>query len=44
MTEEMLGLGDSVVRRLQQAFADEEPATGQTTGRARPGAAPRPHK
>jgi hypothetical protein len=27
MTEEMLGLGDSVMRRLQQAFADEEPAT-----------------
>jgi RNA polymerase sigma factor (sigma-70 family) len=27
MTEEMLGLGDSVIRRLQQAFANEEPAT-----------------
>ena len=27
MTEETLGLGDAVVRRIQQAFADEEPAT-----------------
>jgi RNA polymerase sigma factor (sigma-70 family) len=27
MTEEMPGLGDPVIRRLQQAFADEEPAT-----------------
>jgi RNA polymerase sigma-70 factor (ECF subfamily) len=27
MTEEMLGLGDQVIRRLQQAFAHEEPAT-----------------
>jgi RNA polymerase sigma factor (sigma-70 family) len=27
MTENILGLGDSVIRRLQQAFADEEPAT-----------------
>jgi RNA polymerase sigma-70 factor (ECF subfamily) len=27
MTEEMLGLGDPVIRRLQQAFAHEEPAT-----------------
>jgi len=27
MTEEMLGLGDPIIRRLQQAFAHEEPAT-----------------
>jgi RNA polymerase sigma factor (sigma-70 family) len=27
MTEEMLGLGDPITRRLQQAFAHEEPAT-----------------
>jgi RNA polymerase sigma factor (sigma-70 family) len=27
MTEELLGRGDPVIRRLQQAFADEEPAT-----------------
>jgi RNA polymerase sigma factor (sigma-70 family) len=27
MTEEMFGLGDPVIRRLQQAFANEEPAT-----------------
>jgi RNA polymerase sigma factor (sigma-70 family) len=27
MTEELLGRGDSVIRRLQQAFADEEAAT-----------------
>jgi RNA polymerase sigma factor (sigma-70 family) len=27
MTEEMLGLGDPVIRRLQQAFSHEEPAT-----------------
>jgi RNA polymerase sigma factor (sigma-70 family) len=27
MTEEMFGLGDPVIRRLQQAFAHEEPAT-----------------
>jgi RNA polymerase sigma factor (sigma-70 family) len=27
MTEEMLGLGDPVIRRLQQAFAHQEPAT-----------------
>ena len=27
MTEELLGRGDPVIRRLQQAFAHEEPAT-----------------
>jgi RNA polymerase sigma factor (sigma-70 family) len=27
MTEELLGRGDPVIRRLQQAFADEEPTT-----------------
>jgi hypothetical protein len=27
MTEELLGRGDPLIRRLQQAFADEEPAT-----------------
>jgi RNA polymerase sigma factor (sigma-70 family) len=27
MTEELFGLGDPVIRRLQQAFAHEEPAT-----------------
>jgi RNA polymerase sigma factor (sigma-70 family) len=27
MTEEMLGLGDPIIRRLQQAFAHQEPAT-----------------
>jgi RNA polymerase sigma factor (sigma-70 family) len=27
MTEELLGRGDPVIRRLQEAFADEEPAT-----------------
>jgi hypothetical protein len=27
MTEELLGRGDPVIQRLQQAFADEEPAT-----------------
>jgi|Tabmets5t2r1_1033131.scaffolds.fasta_scaffold00572_5 RNA polymerase sigma factor (sigma-70 family) len=27
MSEELLGRGDPVIRRLQQAFADEEPAT-----------------
>jgi RNA polymerase sigma factor (sigma-70 family) len=30
MTEEQLGRGDPVMRRLQQAFADEEPATDLT--------------
>jgi RNA polymerase sigma factor (sigma-70 family) len=27
MTEELLGLGDPIIRRLQQAFSHEEPAT-----------------
>jgi RNA polymerase sigma factor (sigma-70 family) len=31
MSEELFGLGGSVIRRLQQAFADEEPATDLTT-------------
>jgi RNA polymerase sigma factor (sigma-70 family) len=31
MTEELFGRGDPVIRRLQQAFADEEPATDLAT-------------
>jgi RNA polymerase sigma factor (sigma-70 family) len=49
MTEEMLGLGDSVIRRLQQAFAHEEPATDldaiiQRATRYNAGEPPDPHE
>jgi RNA polymerase sigma factor (sigma-70 family) len=49
MTEEMLGLGDPIIRRLQQAFAHEEPATDldaiiQRATRYNAGEPPDPHE
>ena len=49
MTEELLGRGDPVIGRLQQAFADEEPATDlaaviQRAARHNVGEPPDPHE